>query len=232
LLLDIDHFLDHLFSPAFAAAILEVTAKDGSRKRDRLQVNRLLGEAIACTLELDYFSARKMIRVAQKFVDQQKKPQATHEPRSGRVASRDVFIVHGRDNRTKSDVKRLIKLAGLNPIILHEQVNEGRAIIEKFEAHGSSAGFAVVLLTPDDVGAPKGGKLRPRARQNVIGEMFWFAGKLGRKRVCALMKGDVEIPSDFAGFGYIQMNERGWKDKVLSELSRATLKVDWQKARR
>jgi len=62
----------------------------------------------------------------------------------------------------------------------------------------------VVVLTPDDLGGPDKDQLRPRARQNVIGEMFWFAGRLGRNRVCALKKGDVEMPSDFAGVGYTE----------------------------
>jgi predicted nucleotide-binding protein len=142
-----------------------------------------------------------------------------------------VFIVHGRDSPAKTEVARLIERAGLNAVILHEQANEGRTIIEKFEKHGESAGFAVVLLTPDDIGGPDRENLRPRARQNVIGEMFWFAGKLGRRCVCALKKGDVEIPSDFAGVGYTEMDDRGaWKTELLKELSAARYEVDWGKA--
>jgi predicted nucleotide-binding protein len=115
-----------------------------------------------------------------------------------------VFIVHGHDSPAKIEVARVIDRAGLKAVILHEQPNAGRTIIEKFEAPGGSAGFAVVVLTPDDVGGPRAApgeqqELRPRARQNVIGEMFWFAGKLGRGSVCALKKGEIEMPSDFAG---------------------------------
>jgi predicted nucleotide-binding protein len=88
-----------------------------------------------------------------------------------------------------------------------------------------------VLLTPDDVGGPDAGHLQPRARQNVIGEMFWFAGKLGRGRVCALKKGDIELPSDFAGVVYTEMDERGaWKAELLRELAAAGYTVDWKKA--
>jgi predicted nucleotide-binding protein len=145
--------------------------------------------------------------------------------------SKDVFIVHGQDSPAKIEVARLIERAGLNAVILHEQSNEGRTIIEKFEKHGGSAGFAVVLLTPDDVGGPDREHLQPRARQNVIGEMFWFAGKLGRQRVCALKKGDVEMPSDFAGVGYTKMDDRGaWKIDLLKELKAAGYEVDWGKA--
>ena len=145
--------------------------------------------------------------------------------------SKDVFIVHGHDDPAKMEVAHLIERAGLNAVILHEKPNAGRTIIEKFEKHGGSAGFAVVLLTPDDVGGPSRGDLRPRARQNVIGEMFWFAGKLGRGRICALKKGDLEIPTDFAGIVYTDMDDRGtWKAKLLRELETAGYEVDWSKA--
>jgi predicted nucleotide-binding protein len=145
--------------------------------------------------------------------------------------SKDVFIVHGHDSLAKAEVARVIERAGLNAVILHEQANAGRTIIEKFEGHGGSAGFAVVLLTPDDVGGPDREQLRPRARQNVIGEMFWFAGKLGRQKVCALKKGELEIPSDFVGVGYTEMDDGGaWKTELLKELDAAGYEVDWGKA--
>jgi hypothetical protein len=143
----------------------------------------------------------------------------------------DIFIVHGHDGPAKIEVTLLVKRAGLNPVILHEQPNAGRTIIEKFETHGGSAGFAIVLLTPDDVGGSDATTLGPRVRQNVIGEMFWFAGKLGRARVCALKKGDVDMPSDFASVGYTEMDDRGaWKHELLRELKAAGYKIDWEKA--
>jgi predicted nucleotide-binding protein len=144
----------------------------------------------------------------------------------------EIFIVHGRDSPAKIEVARLIERAGLKAIILHEQPNQGRTIIEKFEAHGGAAGFAVIVVTPDDVGGLDQDHMQPRARQNVIGEMFWFAGRLGRDRVCALKKGDVEMPSDFAGVGYTEMDDRGaWKQELLRELQAAGYKnLDWGSA--
>jgi predicted nucleotide-binding protein len=147
------------------------------------------------------------------------------------VISNDVFVVHGRDSPAKIEVARLIERAGLNAIILHEQPNQGRTIIEKFEDHGGTSDFAVIVLTPDDVGGSDTASLQPRARQNVIGEMFWFAGKLGRNRVCALKKGNIEMPSDFAGVGYTEMDDReAWKQELLRELQAAGYTVDWGKA--
>lgn len=146
--------------------------------------------------------------------------------------SNSIFIVHGRDDAAKTEVARLIERAGLEAIILHEQANGGRTIIQKFEDHGSAAGFAIVIMTPDDVGGLSTTSLQPRARQNVIGEMFWFAGRLGRERVCALKKGAIEVPTDFAGVGYVDMDDSGaWKKDVLRELDHAGYKgLDWQKA--
>jgi predicted nucleotide-binding protein len=139
-----------------------------------------------------------------------------------RSAVKGRFVVHGHDDEFKREVADVLRRAGLTPVILHEQPNGGKTIIEKFEKHGGGAGFAVVLLTPDDVGGPSADQLRPPARQNVIGEMFWFAGKLGRSKVCALKKGELEVPSDFAGVVYTPVDERGaWKTDLLKELQTA-----------
>jgi predicted nucleotide-binding protein len=82
-------------------------------------------------------------------------------------------------------------------IVLMEQPNKGLTIIEKFEDSADEVGFAVVLLTPDDVGGIAAQDSQStRARQNVIFELGYFSGKLGRGKVCLLRKGIVEIPSD------------------------------------
>jgi predicted nucleotide-binding protein len=146
--------------------------------------------------------------------------------------TQDVFIVHGRDNGTKEMVARFMSVLGLNPIILHEQPNEGRTIIEKFERH-ANVGFAVALLTPDDVGAlaESAGNLLPRARQNVVMELGYFMGRLGRQRVCALVKGGVEIPSDVAGVVYVPLDVNGgWRVSLVKELKAAGFDVDANKA--
>ncbi len=139
-----------------------------------------------------------------------------------------VFIIHGRDEAARETVARFVEKLGLEPVILHEQTSKGRTIIEKFEDH-ADVGFAIVLLTPDDVGGPRDGKPEPksRARQNVIFELGFFLGKLGRQRVSALVKGDVETPSDYDGVVYIDLDDAGgWKMKVVRELKAAGFHVD------
>ena len=144
--------------------------------------------------------------------------------------SRRAFIVHGHDEGARESVARFLERLGLEPVILHEQANRGRTIIEKFEAH-KDVGFAVVLLTPDDEGCEKGGVPRPRSRQNVVLELGYFVGVLGRDRVCALRRGEVEIPSDFTGVVYVPFDESdGWKQALGRELEAAGFEVDWKKA--
>jgi predicted nucleotide-binding protein len=147
------------------------------------------------------------------------------------VTNREVFIVHGHDEAAKLAVDSFLKKLDLIPIILHEQSNKGRTIIEKFEEH-SDVGFAVVLMTPDDVGASTGDKEnpKPRARQNVILELGFFLGKLGRKHVCSLYKEGVEIPSDYKGVLFIPMDKNdGWKLSLAREIKAVGMKIDMNK---
>lgn len=146
--------------------------------------------------------------------------------------SRQVFVVHGRDEGAKQAVARFIEKLELIPVILHEQPSEGHTVIEKFEKY-SNVGFAVVLMTPDDVGAlaEEKAKSKPRARQNVILELGFFLGKLGRHRVCALYKEDVEIPSDYKGVLFILMDPGdGWKLSLAKEIKAAGIQLDLNKA--
>ena len=116
----------------------------------------------------------------------------------------------------------------MEPVILHEKPNQGRTVIEKFEDY-ADVGFAIALLTPDDVGNEKNKKdeLNPRARQNVIFEFGFFLGQLGRKRVCGIKKNDVEIPSDYKGVLYINLDSEGaWRMQLVQELKAADIDVD------
>lgn len=146
-------------------------------------------------------------------------------------ATRRVFVVHGHDGEVKVTVARFLEKLELQPVILHEQPNQGRTVIEKFELSSSDVAFAVVLLTPDDIGTSKDttSDLRPRARQNVILELGYFLGRLGRTRVCALYRGDVELPSDYQGVLYIEFDSAGaWRAKLAQEFVEAKLTINLQ----
>lgn len=147
--------------------------------------------------------------------------------------SRRVFIVHGHDDAARESVARFLEKIGFEAVILHEQASRNRTVIEKIEDN-SDVGFAVVLLTPDDVGRGMGeADLQPRARQNVLLELGYFIGHLGRDKVCALKRGDVEIPSDFLGIVWVPMNDgNGWKQSLGIELEAAGHEIDWNRVMR
>ena len=144
----------------------------------------------------------------------------------------DIFIVHGRDDGPKETVARFLEKLDLKVTILHEQPSEGQTIIEKLEKYADKAGFAIVLLTPDDIGALKDkieDKSQPRARQNVVFELGYFIGKLGRESVCPLFKGEIEKPSDIDGVIYVPMEGEGWKLQLGKEMKNAGFPVDMNK---
>lgn len=132
------------------------------------------------------------------------------------INTKKVFIVHGRDDSKKYELSGFLYEQGLQPIILHEQVNNGKTIIEKIE-NNSDVACAIILLTPDDEGKLKSSNndLKTRARQNVIFEAGYFMGKLGRNRTI-LLSGVEETMSDIDGIVYLDINN--YKSSLLKEL--------------
>lgn len=149
-------------------------------------------------------------------------------PAEGLPTSSKVFVVHGLNQGVKEAVARFLEKLDLEAIILHEKPNAGRTVIEKF-ADYADVQFAVVLLTADDEGRVRGNPADPmlRARQNVILELGYFLGKLGRARVCALYEADVEIPSDYQGVLFVELDKSDrWKFELVRELHAAGFDVD------
>lgn len=142
--------------------------------------------------------------------------------------SQRVFVVHGREGEERETVARFLEKLGLEAIILHEEPNKGRALITKFHAVASDIGFAVVLMTPDDIGGLQGEPQRARARQNVIFELGFFIGMLGPERVAALVSSEVERPSDFDGVVYIPI-DTDWRLPLCRELRAAGYSIDLNK---
>ena len=140
-----------------------------------------------------------------------------------------VFLVHGRNEAIRESVARFLEKLGISPVILHEQPNKGRTILEKLIDH-SDVAFAVVLLTGDDVGRlpsdPLGAE-ETRPRQNVILELGFFLGRLGRERACPLYEEGVQLPSDYDGVGFVKLDkEGGWQLKLARELKAASIPID------
>lgn len=134
---------------------------------------------------------------------------SAHQQSSTQPRTKNVFVVHGRDEIAKTSLEVFLHEIGLEPIVLHRQADEGMTIIEKFEKH-SDVGYVFILLTPDEVAysaseeasADEQRHKETHARPNVIFEFGYFVGKLGRSRVCCLYTGNVTLPSDVSGMIY------------------------------
>ncbi|MGQ9647770.1 MAG: TIR domain-containing protein [Thermodesulfobacteriota bacterium] len=153
-------------------------------------------------------------------------------PTQSQLPEGHVLLIHGHDEATKESVLEFLETLGLHPIVLHEQPDGGKHMIERV---GDSPGiyFAIVLLTPDEIAAPQ---QRPKERQvrvsqNVIFEFGYLLCKLGHGRVCALYKEGVEIPSNDLGAPTIPMDSRGtWRLLIAKEMKQAGVDVDLNKA--
>lgn len=152
-----------------------------------------------------------------------------HREITTREVTNKVFIVHGHDNEAKVVVARVLEKAGFEAIILHEQPNLGKTIMEKLEKY-TDVDYAIVLYTECDKGRAKDEKVEDekyRARQNVVYEHGYLIGKLGREKVFALVKGNVETPGDISGVVYTEMDDLGaWKMTLAKDMKEIGLPVD------
>jgi predicted nucleotide-binding protein len=211
----------------------------GSR-RDR--ANAIVQFAIenpsAVTAENSLLSAYLVRRASatEGEAEEESPPRLTQEvaPATGAAPEADsadrspnrVFVVHGQNDTARTAVVSFLDSIGLVGIVLHEQPNMGRHLLTKFIQEADLVTFAVVLMTDDDVGSLKGGKLAPRARQNVILELGYFLAHLGQAKVCALITPGLETPSDFDGIVYIRMDdEQRWQQELKRELLAARMPV-------
>ena len=165
--------------------------------------------------------------LAEKIVEDSMKPSI--------LIKKKVFIVHGHNEIMQQSVARFIEKLGLEAIILSEQVNNGKTIIEKFELH-ADVDFAIILLSADDKGySVKEGsrKAKFRARQNVIFELGYFTAKFKREKIVALVENlsNFETPSDIHGVVYTSFDspDGSWKSYVLKELKSSGFDIDSNK---
>ncbi len=129
---------------------------------------------------------------------------------------KNVFIVHGHEKLHIHELKDILKDVGVSCLIGIEDNKLGKTIIEAIEENINKCEYGIVLLTPDDVGCSKKDfesegfdkSKKCRARQNVILEMGYLMGKLGRDKVMILYKKEgVELPSDINGMLYVSYKE-------------------------
>lgn len=183
----------------------------------------------------------KLKDVTDKYINvapgtKKRKQEPSHQ-KSSTMDSKKVFVVHGHDTELKNDVELFLRSIKLEPVVLHRELDEGLTIIEKFEKH-SNVNFAIILLTPDDIGFPLSEaekaeaerKIEYRARQNVIFEFGYFVGKLTRKNVCCIYKSGTQLPSDLDGLIYKKVNKSVEEVGMflMKELKNAGLEVKFE----
>lgn len=112
----------------------------------------------------------------------------------------NVFLIHGRDEAKWRELKDIIQTEfRLNPIILMQQPDTGsKTVIEKFEHYAEMCSYAIAVFTPDDE-VSSDGEIYLQARPNVIYELGWFCGRLGRDNVMMLLREGTSMFSDFGG---------------------------------
>lgn len=224
-------------SEEFDVAILDIRLKDENNPNDRsgIQLARRFGGDSLPVIILTKLEGKEEIKLALETDGHRPPAVAYVEKSEGAEALLDavrkafrpkVFVAHGHDKGAKDAVVFFLRDGYLRPVVLQAEAGAGQTTIEKFEKH-SNVQYAVVLVTPDDVGANKTAKskLRPRARQNVIFELGYFLGKLGRQRVSVLYKNanrtKIEIPSNYKGVQFVLMDEgEAWKGKLNREMKK------------
>lgn len=177
-------------------------------------------------------SMKNIIKTMKTELELQENTTNNDNPK---ILGQDIFIVHGHDETMKLEVARTLEHMGIKPVILHEQADKGRSIMEKLVDESQRAGFAVILLSPDDCGyscQADESERKTRARQNVILELGYFIGKLGKDRVMTLYKEDCnfEFPTDVAGILYKKYEPNGvWRFELGRELNAAGYQIDLNK---
>ena len=143
---------------------------------------------------------------------------------------KQVFVVYGHDTSARTEVDAMLRRWGLEPLILDQLPSQGNTIIEKLEHYQQGVEWAVVLLTPDDLGYPAldPSKSAPRPRQNVVLEMGMLLSQLGRQKVAMIYKKSdppMELPSDIQGYIYIPYETRA--DEVGQQLAKEMAAADF-----
>ena len=120
-----------------------------------------------------------------------------------------IFLVHGQNHAIRDQLDLfLTKDLGLTVRVMAAGPHKGRTLPEKFEEVAATCAFAVFVLTADDVLRTADGRSVRQARQNVILEIGYFWGTLGRRgRVAFLVENhsEMELPSDVQGIGWISI---------------------------
>lgn len=175
--------------PSHINAKLLVYPSDPASKRDQEEIINRVSRI-----------AKELLRYIDGVLSIDLTPK-TRELQQSRGKGGNIFIGHGRNEIVRHEVKDFIRdRCGLDPLVLQELPSAGMTVIEKLEKYGRIADYAILILTGDDITAEG----EARARQNVILELGWFQGVLGRNRTAILLQTGVELFSNISGVVYLE----------------------------
>jgi predicted nucleotide-binding protein len=174
----------------------------------------------------DNLYERRFIRIEKLINDFKSESEFSYESSndSDLERSKNIFIVFGHDDYAALQMEKIIREFKLNPILLSDQANKGRTLIQKFQDEAKDIAYAFVLFTPDD-NVTNQSKEYQQARPNVIFELGWFCGKIGLENVSIVCKKGTAIPSDLDGImriDYESKIEEQYK-KIMKELKSSNL---------
>ncbi|MHB8235316.1 MAG: TIR domain-containing protein [Solirubrobacteraceae bacterium] len=204
----------------------EVEDEDLTSQRDDDLVEPLVGAELAPAPSF----ARELAQQADGEVSAQRADAPA--PSQGK----QVLLAHGRNERWMAAVARLLEQAGPHEVtILNERPGDRDALAQQFSGHTPSSRYAVVLLTADDIGAPRVESedepyYSPRPHQAVVFEMGFLVAALEPGRVCVLYEEGVQLPCDLQDVAYVRLDMAGtWQPKLLLQLRKAGFDYDLNK---
>lgn len=144
------------------------------------------------------------------------------------VDSRKVFIVHGRDVKTKETLEQFLRYIEVSPLDWAEARRLTRSssptTLEIVQAGLNHAQAIIVIFTPDDEARLKNEFHHPfdgsdevavtgQARQNVILEAGMALG-IDAKRTVLVRRGKTREISDIAGMHWLNLTNE-WTDRMM-----------------
>jgi len=246
------NFKGRRIEPEYIDSLNIIKSKEALPDQEGIFISESLKEGNTFETTLHFLEAEDVTELFINRQLKLKTKIELQQPANLTSPNKNIFIVHGRNHEPMKELKAILIDLGYTPIVLHEQAGGGSlTLVEKLEKYANKVGYAFVILTPEDIGGHKdeirgvlgaGAPLlsRPvfvgpnfiedilnefesRARQNVIFEMGYFFALLGRRRVCCLLKGQMEKPTDIDGveYGFFNDSINEAKDKIIVELKEA-----------
>ncbi len=129
--------------------------------------------------------------------------------------NKKVIIVGDMNSRNVLELNGLLLEFSYEPIILSEQPSNSRTILEKLSEF-SDVGYAMVVIESE---RKRISLTRPNP--NVMLELGYLIGLIGREHVLCLVENDATLPTDLRGISYIVFKQsvREASDSILRELT-------------